>query len=505
MCSKVKKQEAPGEFPYTRGIWPNMYKDKLWTMRQYSGFGSAKETNKRFKYLIDAGQTGLSIAFDLPTQIGYDPDHELSKGEVGKVGVSISTLADMEELFSGINLGDISTSMTINSTASILLAMYIALTKKQNVSVDKLRGTIQNDILKEYVSRGTYRFPIDPSMRLIGDIFEYCGENLQKWNTISVSGYHMREAGSTAAQEIAFTLSNAITYSNLAKNKGLDINKFLKRLSFFFNSHNDFFEEIAKFRASRRLWANICKKRFNANDDACKLRFHTQTAGSTLTSKEPLNNVVRVAMQALAAVLGGTQSLHTNSFDEALSLPTDEAVKVALRTQQLLAYESGIKNYVDPVGDSSLILDLTNKLEKESLELIEKIDKMGGSAEAVKNGYIANAIHASSYEYQKKVEIKEKIVVGVNKFADGADKERDLFKHNPKIEKQVLGKLSRIKEERKQKEVKDSLEVLKSKAKTNENLVPYIIKACENYASIGEICNELSQVFGEQKDGGSNL
>lgn len=492
------KHPKPGKFPFTRGIYPDMYKKRLWTMRQYAGYTSADESNKRYRYLLDEGVTGLSVAFDLPTQIGYDSDHPMAEGEVGRVGVPISSIADMERLFNKIPLDKISTSMTINSTAIILLAMYIAVAEKHGVSPDKLRGTIQNDILKEYVARGTYIFPPKPSMRLITDIFDYCASNLPKWNTISISGYHIREAGSTAAQEIAFTLANGIAYVQSAIDTGLDANAFGERLSFFFNTHNGFLEEIAKFRAARFLWANIMKDRFGVTNPKAQLcRFHTQTGGSTLTAQQIDNNVVRTTIQALAAICGGTQSLHTNSKDEALSLPTDESVKLALRTQQIIAYESGITNYPDPFGGSYVVEELTDSLVQEAQQIIKQIDEMGGSVAAIENGWIQNEIIKSAYEYQKAVDKKEKIVIGVNKFVENESVKPELLKIDVKATKNQVKLLKRFKKERNGDLVQTSLKLLLEKARTTQNLFPQIINCVKNNCTLGEIADILREEFGE--------
>ena len=491
----------PGEYPFTRGIQPTMYRGRLWTMRQYAGFANARESNRRYRFLLDHGQTGLSIAFDLPTQIGYDSDHALSDGEVGKVGVSIDSLRDVEILFEGIPLDKVTTSMTINSTAAILLAMYVALAKKRGAPLDKLGGTIQNDILKEYVARGTHRFPITPSMRLVTDTFKYCTENLPRWNFISISGYHIREAGSTAAQEVAFTLANAIAYVEGAIEAGLDVDAFAGRLSFFFNSHNNFFEEIAKFRAARRLWARIAKERFGAKKpNSTKLRFHTQTAGCTLTVQQHENNVVRVAMQALAAVLGGTQSLHTNSRDEALCLPTEGAVRLALRTQQLIAYESAVADVVDPLGGSYFVESLTNRIEKDAAEYIEKIDSMGGAIAAIKNAYMQKEIQDSSYRYQQAVESGEKVIVGVNKFETEEPPPDKLLEVDPKVQAEQIESLRKVRAERDDSAVKKSLKQLREAASGDANLMEPIIKCVESYVTIGEICSTLVEEFGEASE-----
>jgi methylmalonyl-CoA mutase N-terminal domain/subunit len=491
----------PGEYPFTRGIQPTMYRGRLWTMRQYAGFGTAEESNKRYRYLLEQGQTGLSIAFQLPTQIGYESSHPLAKGEVGKVGVAIDTLEDMEILFKDIPLDKVSTSMTINSTAPILLAMYIALARKQGVDTAKLDGTIQNDILKEYMARGTYIFPPRPSMRLITDIFAYCNKNVPRWNTISISGYHIREAGSTAAQEIAFTLADGIAYVQAAIDAGLDVDGFAGRLSFFFNAHNNLFEEVAKFRAARRLWAKIMSQRFKAKDPrSMMLRFHTQTAGCTLTAQQPYNNVVRVAIQALAATLGGTQSLHTNSFDEAFATPSQEAVTIALRTQQLLAYENGVGDAADALGGSYLIEHLTEQLEKKAADYIEKIDKLGGAVAAIEQGLQQREIQESSYQYQKNIEDSKSVIVGVNKFISPSVKVPNLLKIDPAQEKKQLDRLSRVKKERDSEKCNKALKNLEEVARSQENTMPAFVECVEAYASLGEICDVLRKVFGVQKE-----
>ncbi len=492
---------SPGEHPFTRGIYKNMYRGRLWTMRQYAGFGTAEETNKRYRYLLGQGQTGLSVAFDLPTQIGYDSDHPLAEGEVGKTGVAIDTLEDMKILFKEIPLDKVSTSMTINSTASVLLAMYVVLAKKQNVPLEVLSGTIQNDILKEYIARGTYIYPPKPSMRLITDTFKFCKENLPKWNPISISGYHIREAGSTAVQEIAFTLANGVAYVKAAIEAGLDIDEFGKRLSFFLNSHNNFFEEIAKFRAARRLWARIIKEKFKAkDDDSARFRFHTQTAGCTLTAQQAENNVVRVALQALAAVLGGTQSLHTNSRDEALSLPSQESAQIALRTQQIIGYESGVPDTVDPLGGSYYVEYLTNEIEKRARQYIDHIEEKGGALWAVESGYYQREIQKSAYEYQKAVEKKEKTIVGVNQFVTEKEEIKDVFKISPKVAKEQIKRLTTLRKRRENAKVKASLENLKNAASTDQNVLPPIIECVESYASLGEICDVLRSVWGEYRE-----
>jgi len=488
----------PGEYPFTRGVQPTMYRGKLWTMRQYAGFATAEESNKRYKYLLEQGQTGLSVAFDLPTQIGYDSDHPLAEGEVGKVGVAIDSLKDMEILFDGIPLDKVSTSMTINAPAAVLLAMYIAVAEKQGVSSDKLSGTIQNDILKEYIARGTYIFPIEPSMRLITNIFEYCAKYVPKWNTISISGYHIREAGSTAVQEVAFTLADGIAYVEAAIKAGLDVDEFAPRLSFFFNAHNDLLEEVAKFRAARRLWAKIMKERFNAKDPrSMMLRFHTQTGGSTLTAQQPDNNIVRVAIQTLAAVLGGTQSLHTNSRDEALALPTEDSVRIALRTQQIVAYESGVADTIDPLAGSYYVESLTNEIEKRAAEYIAKIDEMGGAPKAIERGYIQQEIQDSAYKYQQEVERGERIVVGMNKFQIKESAPKGLLKVDPAVGELQKQKLKALKAERDNIKVQESLEALRKAAEGDDNLMPYILDAVKQYATLGEICGVLREVFGE--------
>jgi len=490
----------PGQYPYTRGVQPTMYRGRYWTMRQYSGFATAKESNERFRFLLEQGQTGLSVAFDLPTQIGYDSDHPLALGEVGKVGVAVDTLADMEVLFDSIPLDKVSTSMTINSPAAVLLAMYIAVAEKQGVSMDKLRGTIQNDILKEYAARGTFIYPPEPSMRLITDTFRFCTDSMPLWNTISISGYHIREAGSTAVQEVAFTLADGIAYVDAAIKTGLDVDKFASRLSFFFGSHSDFLEEIAKFRAARRLWARIMSERFGAKDaKSHRMRFHTQTAGCTLTAQQPDNNVVRVTLQALQAVLGGTQSLHTNSRDEALSLPTQESVQIALRTQQIIAYESGVSDTIDPLAGSYYIESLTDEIEKQVLEYIEKIDSMGGAPAAIENGYIQREIHASAYDFQKKVDSQSRIVVGQNKFTVSEEQTFDYLRVDPNIGSEQVSRLQKIKKNRDQAKVNETLEALRKGAEGAANLLPLILDSVKVYASLGEICDVLRDVFGEYK------
>jgi methylmalonyl-CoA mutase N-terminal domain/subunit len=488
----------PGEYPYTRGVQPTMYRGRYWTMRMYAGFATAEESNKRYKFLLDQGQTGLSVAFDLPTQIGYDSDSEMSIGEVGKVGVAIDSLKDMETLFDGIPLDKVSTSMTINAPAAVLLAMYIAVAEKQGVPADKLRGTIQNDILKEYSSRGTYIFPPKPSMRIITDIFSYCAESVPLWNTISISGYHIREAGSTAVQEVAFTLANGIAYVEAAQKAGLDVDTFGPRLSFFFNSHLDFFEEIAKFRAARRLWAKIMKERFNAKNPRSQMvRFHTQTAGCTLTAQQPKNNIVRVAFQALSAVLGGTQSLHTNSMDEALCLPSEEAVQIALRTQQLIANETGVADTVDPLAGSYYIESLTTEICDRAEEYIKKIDEIGGAVSAIEQGYVQREIQDSAYKYQREIEQEQRVVVGLNKFHVEEEKPTNLLRVDPSVRVDQVERLKSLKSERDDKKVQERLADLKKGAEGSDNLLPFIIEAVKSYATLGEICDVLRGVFGE--------
>ncbi|MGI6096535.1 MAG: acyl-CoA mutase large subunit family protein [Dethiobacteria bacterium] len=488
----------PGKYPFTRGVQPTMYRGRLWTMRQYAGFGTAEESNKRYKYLLEQGQTGLSVAFDLPTQIGYDSDAPMASGEVGKVGVAIDSLADMEILFDGIPLDKVSTSMTINAPAAMLLAMYIAVAEKQGVDSKQLAGTIQNDILKEYAARGTYIYPPKPSMRLITDIFAYCTEKLPRWNTISISGYHIREAGATAVQEVAFTLANGIAYIEAALKAGLDIDQFAPRLSFFFNAHNDLLEEVAKFRAARRMWARIVKERFKAKDSrSMRMRFHTQTAGCTLTAQQPDNNIIRVTIQALAAVLGGTQSLHTNSRDEALALPSEDSVRIALRTQQIIAYESGVADTIDPLGGSYYIERLTNDIEEQAMEYIKKIDELGGAPEAIEQGYIQSEIHDSAYRYQNEVEKQERIVVGVNKFQTETEKPKGLLKVDPELEERQKEKLEALRKKRDQAAVDRSLKALRDTAKGSGNLLVPIVEAVKSYATLGEICDVLREEFGE--------
>ncbi len=487
----------PGEYPYTRGVQSDMYRGKLWTMRQYAGFSTAEESNKRYHFLLAQGVKGLSVAFDLPTQIGYDADDALAEGEVGKVGVSICSLEDMEVLFKDIPLDKISTSMTINSTAYILLALYVALAKKKGIALDQLAGTIQNDILKEYAARGTYIYPPKQSMRIITDIFEWCGMHLPKWNSISISGYHIREAGSTAVQEIAFTLSNGKAYVQAAKEKGLDINVFGKRLSFFFNAHNNLFEEVAKFRAARKMWAQIMKDLGATDEKALMLRFHTQTGGATLTAQQPLNNISRVTIQTIAAVLGGTQSLHTNSYDEALGLPTENAASIALRTQQIVAFESGIADSADPLAGSYYVENLTQEIEAKALTLMQQIDAMGGSVAAIENGFMQNKIAESAYAYQKNIESKEKIIVGVNEFQNASSEKIPLLKIDENIRIAQIEKLKLLKSKRDQAKVAACLNKIKEAALSNDNLMPSVIDAVEQFCTLGEIANILRSVFGE--------
>ncbi|MFC1583185.1 methylmalonyl-CoA mutase [Candidatus Neomarinimicrobiota bacterium] len=491
-------QPQPGEYPFTSGIHPDMYRSKLWTMRQYAGFGSAEESNRRYCYLLEQGVTGLSVAFDLPTQIGYDSDHHLAKGEVGRVGVAISSLADMEVLFRDIPLDQVSTSMTINATAAILLALYAALAEKQGVKLDQLRGTVQNDILKEYIARGTYIFSPDPSMRLVTDLIAWCGQEIPQWNTISISGYHIREAGSTAAQELAFTFANGIAYVEAAIAMGMDVNQFAWRISFFFNVHMNFFEEVAKFRAARRVWAGIMKDRFGATEPKAQMcRFHTQTAGSSLTAQQIDNNVVRTTLEALAAVLGGTQSLHTNSRDEALALPSEEAVRLALRTQQIIGYETGIPEVVDPLAGSYVIEELTDKLEREVLDQIASIDDLGGAVSAIEEGYQEREIARASYEFQTAVEKGERIIVGMNRFTAEEPETDSLLNVDPQTVEQQLARLQSVKEERSQAGVEQALQHVKNAAAGSSNLLPPILNAVRVYVTLGEISSVLREVFGE--------
>lgn len=492
---------APGEFPYARGVRRNMYRGRFWTMRQYAGFATAEESNARYKYLLSQGTTGLSVAFDLPTQIGLDSDDSLSAGEVGKVGVAIDSLEDMLTLFGGIPLDQVSTSMTINATAATLLCLYLAVARRQNVSFDKLSGTIQNDILKEYIARGTYIYPPKPSLRLITDTFAFCASEVPAWNTISISGYHIREAGSTAAQEIAFTLADAIAYVQAAIGVGLKVDDFAPRLSFFFNSHNNLLEEIAKFRAARRLWARIMKDRFGAeNPKSMMLRFHTQTAGSTLTAQQPEVNVVRTTIQALAAVLGGTQSLHTNSLDEALSLPTEQAARIALRTQQVIAYESGVADTVDPFAGSYAIEELTNQLEEKARQYIEKIDEMGGMLRAIEQGYVQREIQEAAYQYQKAVEKETEIVVGVNRFQIEEDQKIPILRVDPNIERNQIERVRAVRERRNKEKAETALMKLEEAARGSENLLPRILEAVESYVTVGEISHRLRKVWGEYRE-----
>jgi len=490
-------EEEPGEYPFTRGVYPNMYRSRLWTMRQYAGFSTAEESNKRYHYLLQQGTNGLSVAFDLPTQIGYDSNHALAEGEVGKVGVAIDSLKDVEILFDGITLQNITTSMTINATAPILLAFYVALAKKQGADLSQISGTIQNDILKEYAARGTHRFPPKSSMRLITDVFEYCSKHLPKWNTISISGYHMREAGCTAVQELAFTLANGKEYVKAAQNKNLDINVFGKRLSFFFNAHNNFFEEVAKFRAARRMWAKIMKGLGATDKKALMLRFHSQTGGSTLTAKQPMNNIPRVTNQAMSAVLGGTNSLHTNGYDEALSLPTEEAAQLALRTQQIIAYESGAPDTVDPLAGSYFVETLTNQVEEEAWKYIEKIDEMGGSTKAIEDGYLQNEIANAAYKYQKDMESGEKVIVGVNKFISEEEQEIDLLHVDDAIRQKQVEKIEEVKKYRNDEAVNKALQAIEQASVSDENMMPYLIDAVEAYATLGEIVDAMKKEFGE--------
>jgi len=491
----------PGEFPYTRGIYPSMYRGRMWTMRQYAGFGSAAESNQRYRYLLGKGQSGLSVAFDLPTQIGMDSDHALALGEVGKVGVAIDSLEDMEALFEGIPLEKVSTSMTINATAAILLALYVAVAKKQGASLAKLSGTVQNDVLKEYIARGTYIYPVRPAMRIVTDIFAWCRDALPKWNTISISGYHIREAGSTAVQEVAFTVADAIAYVQAALEAGLDVDNFAPQLSFFFNAHNDLLEEIAKYRAARRLWARLMRERFQAQDArSLLLRFHAQTAGSSLTAQQPENNIVRVAIQALAAVLGGCQSLHTNSMDEALALPTEDAALIALRTQQIIAHETGVANTVDPVAGSYAIEHLTNEIESGALAYIEKIDSMGGMLRAIETGFVQTEIQKAAYEYQQAVETKKQVVVGVNDFIAGEERAIPTLRINPQIEHEQIQRLQALRAKRDTQKMRAAVAELERRAGTKENLLPAILGAVEAYATVGEISDTLRRAFGEYQE-----
>jgi len=490
-----------GEYPLTRGVYPTMYRARFWTMRQYAGFGTAEQTNQRFKYLLEQGQKGLSAAFDFPTQVGYDCDHPMASGEVGRAGVSISTLRDMETVFDGIPLDEITTSMTINAPATVLLAMYIAVGQKQGLEQSRLGGTVQNDILKEYVARGMYIFPPKPSMRLVTDIFEYCSQHMPQWNTISISGYHIREAGATAVQEIAFTFANAIAYVQAAIERGLDLDKFAGRLSFFFAAHNNLFEEIAKFRAARRLWARIMRERFGAKKPASwMLRFHTQTSGVSLTAQQPYNNIIRVALQALAAVLGGTQSLHTNSFDEAYALPSEQAVMIALRTQQIIAYESGVVDTIDPLAGSYYVEYLTNQIEDRAAKYIEQIDATGGAVAAIEKGFMQREIVESAYRFQREVEDKKRIIAGVNEFVTEEEVPIKILQIDPEIERKLAERLKQIKRQRNQTKVKEALNELRRAAEQEgANLMPFILQAVKEYATLGEICDTLREVFGEYK------
>lgn len=491
----------PGEFPFARGVQSTMYRGRLWTMRQYAGFGSARESNQRYKMLLEKGTTGLSVAFDLPTQMGYDSDHIMSTGEVGKVGVAISSIEDMEILFDGIPLDQVSTSMTINSTAGILLALYIAVARKRGVGADKLRGTIQNDLLKEYIARGTYIYPPRPSLRIITDIFDYCTREVPGWNTISISGYHIREAGSTAAQELAFTLADGMTYVQAAIDRGLNVDEFGQRLSFFFNVHNNFFEEVAKFRAARRMWAHIMKNKFGARDpNAMKLRFHSQVAGSTLTAQQPENNIVRVAIQALASVLGGTQSLHTNSMDEALGLPTEKSATIALRTQQIIAHEIGVADVVDPLGGSFFVESLTDEIEKRAQEYMDRIEALGGVVACIESGWIQGEIQNSAYQFQRDLESKKEIVVGVNEFIQEESSKNDILKISDEISREQIQRLQKFKANRDEKKVAAQLEKLRTAAQGDENLMPLFIDCVENRVTLGEISEQLRKVFGLFKE-----
>lgn len=495
---KISQKSLPGEYPFTRGIYRDMYRGRLWTMRQYAGFGTAEETNRRFRYLLEKGQTGLSVAFDLATQIGYDSDHPMARGEVGRTGVAIDSLADMETLFERIPLGEVSTSMTINSTAVILLAMYITVGRKQGVPPEKVSGTIQNDILKEFIARGTYVYPPEPSMRIITNIFAYAKEHLPRFNSISISGYHIREAGATAVQEIAFTLADARAYVDSALKAGLDIDDFAPRLSFFFAAHNNLFEEVAKFRAARRIWAKIMKEEYGAKSEkSMLLRFHTQTGGSTLTAQQPENNIVRTALQALAAVLGGTQSLHTNAYDEALALPSERSAEIALRTQQILAYESGVPDSADPIGGSHLVEHLTDEIEKKVTEKLHDIDRQGGAVKCVESGYFKDEIARSAYLYQKAVENEEAVVVGVNRFESEQEEMKDVLKVDPKLETEQLRRLNKLREDRNNSKVDKCLKILDETARGDDNIVFPVIEAVENYATLGEISDCLRNVWGE--------
>ena len=490
----------PGEFPFTRGVQPTMYRGRLWTMRQYAGYGTAEESNQRYHYLLQQGQTGLSVAFDLPTQMGYDSDHPFAEGEVGKVGVSICSLIDMEELLDGIPLDKVSTSMTINSTAAILLALYIAVARRRSIPPRALSGTVQNDILKEYIARGTYIYPVAPSMRIAGDIIAYCAAELPRWNPISISGYHIREAGSTAVQELAFTIANGIAYIEEVLRRGFDVDTFAPRLAFFFNAHSDFFEEVAKFRAARRIWARIMKERFGARDPQSQmLRFHTQTAGATLTAQQPDNNVVRVALQAMSAVLGGTQSLHTNALDEALALPTERAARTALRTQQIIAFETGVASTIDPLAGSYYVEDLTNRIEGEVLKYLDVIERAGGTLAAIENGYQQQEIQDSAYIWQADIDAGKRIIIGVNSFQDDEELDVDLLKVSSELRSRQIERLSQLKSERSSQDVGESLASLEAAASTDANLMPHIIKSVESFATLGEISDTLRGVFGQYR------
>jgi methylmalonyl-CoA mutase N-terminal domain/subunit len=491
----------PGEFPFTRGVQPTMYRGRFWTMRQYAGFADAEESNRRYKYLLSQGQTGLSVAFDLPTQIGYDPDHPMAEGEVGKVGVSICSLEDMETLFRDIPLETVTTSMTINATASILLALYVAVAKKQGADLAKVGGTTQNDILKEYIARGTYIFPPRPSLRLITDCFAWCSQNLPQWNTISISGYHMREAGCTAAQEVGFTIANAIAYTQAALDRGLKIDDFAPRLAFFFACHSNFLEEIAKFRAARRLWARTVRERFGSTKpDSQKLRFHTQTGGATLTAQQPVNNLVRTALQALSAVLGGTQSLHTNSYDEALSLPSQHAAELALRTQQIIAYETGVGDTVDPVAGSWYIEHLTDEVERDAADYVRRIDEMGGALAAVERGFQAQEIHENAFRIQRDIEAKRKIVVGVNEYVEEYRPPEELHRHDPTVGARRAEQVRRLRAGRDAGRAQAALRRLEDAARGDDNMIPLLVEAVEAYVTLGEICERLRSVWGEQRE-----
>jgi methylmalonyl-CoA mutase N-terminal domain/subunit len=499
----MKTPERPGEFPYTRGIYPDMYTTRLWTMRQYAGFGTAEESNRRYRYLLSQGTTGLSVAFDLPTQMGLDPDHPLAAGEVGRVGVSIASLADMRKLFEGIRLDEVSTSMTINSTAAILLAFYVLVAREQGADTRKLNGTIQNDILKEYIARGTYIYPPRQAIRIVTDVFAWAQTEIPEWNTISISGYHIREAGSTAVQEVAFTFANAIAYIEAAISAGMDVDSFAPRLSFFFNAHSDFLTEIAKFRAARRIYAKLMRDRFGAKDErSCMLRFHTQTAGSSLTAQQPEVNVVRTTLEALSAVFGGTQSLHTNSMDEALGLPTEASAQLALRTQQVVAYESGVTSVPDPFGGSYYIEEITDQIERDAMDYIRRIDAMGGTLQAIEAGFIQNEIQAAAFEFQKEIEQGRKVVVGVNRFQTESQGKVPVFRVDPSNERAQIESLRNIRAKRDGDRWKQSLADLETAARGAENLMPRILAAAEAYATVGEISDTLRRVFGEYREAG---